>query len=680
MDRRNFLQFVGSSVVAVESALAGCNAFSDNTTSEPSPTTSTETTVHRTTGAETRSPTKTEERTPASLIYHTEVRESAVAGQRVQILVTVKNTGGMDASRSLELKLDGAIVDTKTIDIEPQSEKRLQFDFITYRLGSAELAIDDTQIGSLSVIPSGTPVTERAIDRKLGANHVGSKYRFQDGDLLNEGAEVLQNLGSRVIKTWLNRPDLDYPFTSWPEFNSMVEIASHPHYQELFDRPFDTHVLQANAYTEARASGGGGYFVHEISQKAEREEEKSFYDLTKYLLEEYDGTGKEFLLQNWEGDWILAGGAGEKEPPDPAVLERGKRWWNARQRGIERARQDVESDAAVFGVCEINRVRQAMEEGERWIVNSILEDLEVDLVSYSSWDLCKYIKNQPELTDDVRREVRNTLEFINERAPDRTDYLKAALGPEANSVFIGEFGAPLREDGPERAMRAISGIVEESLDWGTPYVLFWQTYDNEVYIDGKKVVVEPNIESMLDSSFGGKPGVDDVRGFYLIRPDGRRSPVWFYYANHLGTHQDEFVRIELQYDSVRLESDVNPEVSTEHARKLAIGCQQIEIGVNDRTAAFDIGSPEDEVVFVEGMYSPEETDQFTFRWFGGARKRTVFYVPYSRHGITGSPSLIRFDAWGVEGGVEADVLVEGAKVGHIAFDDRRETHILEIDG
>lgn len=673
--RRRLLELIGGSSLT---GLAGCSTKDEESTEANGSTESQSTPepLSKETARPTAQTETVDEDQTVEFEYDASIPDSIIAGTLVRISVEVQNIGNVSDSNSIQLKFGGRVVDSETVQLEPNDTANIEFGFRTYNIGNHEIAINDNLLGEMTVRPFGTPVEDRSLSRRLGATHTNSKYRFGNGDLLNEGAKVLENLGVRAFKGWMHRPDVQYPWTEWPEFESMVDIFDHPHYQELFNRPFDTYAFVVFAHTRARETGGAGYFFHEFSRTAEREEEASFYELTKYLLEEYDGTGKEFLLQNWEGDWVLAGGTGEEGPLNSEVLERGKRWWNARQRGITRARQEVESDAAVLGVCEINKVRAAMADGERWIVNSILEDLEVDLVSYSAWDLCSYLKDQPSLTSDVRQEIHDTLGYIEERAPNRSDYLESVLGSDSSPVFVGEFGWPLREGGPEQTMHAVRGIVEESMAWGAPYILFWQTYDNEVYIDGEKVIVDPNIETRLEEAFGGYAGVDDVRGFYLIRPDGLRSPVWFYYADQLGTHQNEFVQVELQYDSVRLESEVNPAVAEKNARKLAIGCNRIEAEVDDESVSFDIGSTGNEVAFLEGMYARENTNQFTFRWFGGEKERTAFYLPYSRHGVTGSPSVIRFDAWGVEGGISADILVDGEEVGSITFDDSRSTYII----
>ena len=62
--------------------------------------------------------------------------------------------------------------------------------------------------------------------------------------------------------------------------------------------------------------------------------------------------------------------------------------------------------------------------------------------------------------------------------------------------------------------KTIRNVVDTSLDWGCPYVVYWQLYCNEA----KHQPVHSNA---------------DVRGFWLVRPDGSRSWAWDYLKEKL---------------------------------------------------------------------------------------------------------------------------------------------------
>ncbi|NIP26550.1 MAG: hypothetical protein GWN67_19240, partial [Phycisphaerae bacterium] len=90
----------------------------------------------------------------------------------------------------------------------------------------------------------------------IGITHVSGRYYLTDKDYLNEGADQILALGSRVIKVWFDNPPRSYPFNSkWPKMNSFVEMAQSPYFQELFKKPFKTYIMMCFS-----TGHGGGYW------------------------------------------------------------------------------------------------------------------------------------------------------------------------------------------------------------------------------------------------------------------------------------------------------------------------------------------------------------------------------------------------------------------------------------
>ena len=50
----------------------------------------------------------------------------------------------------------------------------------------------------------------------IGITHVSGKYYLTDKDYLNEGADRILALGSRVIKVWFDNPPRSYPWQACP--------------------------------------------------------------------------------------------------------------------------------------------------------------------------------------------------------------------------------------------------------------------------------------------------------------------------------------------------------------------------------------------------------------------------------------------------------------------------------
>jgi len=331
----------------------------------------------------------------------------------------------------------------------------------------------------------------------VGVTHVDGKYFLTDEDFLNEGAEQILSLGSRVIKVWFHNPRKSYSFNSqWPQTNSLIEIAQTKYFRELFDKPFTTYIMMCFSFGKNAA-----YWRKGITSEQKLDEQKQFHELTKYLLTTYKGTGKTFVLQHWEGDWLIRGNYDRNADPTPKAISGMIDWLNARQEGVNQARKEVGTNGVwVYHAAEVNRVVSTMKQGRPNMVDKVLPHTKLDLVSYSAWDAtAEYSENSQIL--------REALDFIATNMPDSVEFGN-------RNVYLGEFGMPENKFSPERIQKVIPGAVETALNWGCPYIVYWQLYCNEFTDEKKKPPVKSN---------------DTVRGFWLIRPDGSKAWTWDYF-------------------------------------------------------------------------------------------------------------------------------------------------------
>jgi hypothetical protein len=346
---------------------------------------------------------------------------------------------------------------------------------------------------------------------RIGTAHTAGRYNFTDGDYLNEGADAVLAVGMRVIKVYISQPRLWYKFNcDWPEepFTSLVDVVKHPHFVELFDKPFTTFML--TAYTPGK---DGHYWRGTFTPADVKRERESFYDLTKYLLTRYKGTGKTFVLQNWEGDWALRKHYdldpkfdAKKEPIANMIG-----WLNARQDGVDRARKEItDTDVKVYHACEVNRVDIALA-GRPSVTNDVLPHTRCDLYSYSAYDL---IGKAAVDYEAGKADFLKGLNYLADKAPDSEPF-------GDKNVYIGEFGWPAVTwpEGPEFSETAttqvLKMVVETGQEWGCPYLIYWQIFDNEARVQDRI------------------PTNDEARGYYLIRPDGTKSEMWHYFHDLL---------------------------------------------------------------------------------------------------------------------------------------------------
>ena len=354
----------------------------------------------------------------------------------------------------------------------------------------------------------------------IGVTHVNGQYYLTDKDFLCEGADQILALGSRVIKVWFDKPSDSYRFNSeWPKADSMVEIAQSPYFRKLFDKPFTTYILMC--FSMGRP---GGYFRDGLTDEQRADEQKQFYALAKYLLTTYKGSGKTFVLQHWEGDWLIRGNFNKDVDPEPKAIQGMIDWLNARQAGVDQARQELgqagpaswhwpslagdgRAHVRVYHAAEVNRVVASMEQGRCGMVNAGLPHTRLDLVSYSAWDSATEHFQDPNV-------LRRALDFIAANVPDSPDF-------GDRNVYIGEFGMPENEFSAGQIHKAIPNAVNTALDWGCPYIVYWQIYCNELRPGKGPPPIKNN---------------DDVRGFWLIKPDGSKARTWDYFYSLLNTN------------------------------------------------------------------------------------------------------------------------------------------------
>jgi hypothetical protein len=351
----------------------------------------------------------------------------------------------------------------------------------------------------------------------LGVAHVAGKYSFTDEDYLNEGADVLLELGTRVIKVFFlpHLVNVHYPFHSdWgdPLPAGVVELAQKPYFVELFKKPFSTYFLVVSAV------GGGAPYFDGLTPEEAAIERAQMYQLTKHLLTTYRNTGKTFILQNWEGDHLLRanlnGGV-----PDPKRVAAMIQWLNARQEGVRTARQELGDDLGVevLHAIEVNHLQKAMA-GEVTMTNDVVPFTRADLYSYSTWD----IAFEPAA-------LVRALDYLEVKAPDNRRFGK-------RNIYLGEFGLAKNHGIPEgQRPDRIRDLMEAALGWGVRYAVYWELYCNEQLQD-----------------YSGRPRNRDLRGFWLIRPDGAKTQMWDLLAGQIptGFHRAAFSSFSNQYISV----------------------------------------------------------------------------------------------------------------------------------
>lgn len=345
-------------------------------------------------------------------------------------------------------------------------------------------------------------IVPRDIKNRLGTTHTGGKYFLTEKPFIIEGADKIEELGLGVFKVFLSRNMDGLPYNS--EWNlsgksSYTDVVKHPYFQEVFNKNFSTFILNISDH--------GGQLKDQKPDFSQVSSE--LYELGVYLLTQYGDRNITFILKNWEGDWMLRGGFLNKSE----WIKQGKDahrlkvnnfvlWTKSRQDAVSNARSKVKnSKAKLFLSIEANKVIESMN-GIPGIANAVLPELHVDMVSWSCYDGM----SSPVL-------LYKGLQYLREQMRP-TPYMKGE-----KKVFLGEIGIPEKVNS-ERITERWDEFFGVCFALDIPYVIHWELYCNEP-VDGKQKQFYPTRTE------------DELRGFWLIKPDGSKSETYNYFEKLL---------------------------------------------------------------------------------------------------------------------------------------------------
>jgi hypothetical protein len=355
---------------------------------------------------------------------------------------------------------------------------------------------------------------------KIGVTHVAGKYHLTTEPFLVEGAKLIHELGYKSLKLWFdpNKIEITYPFNSdWSSLGSwprLVEMASHPYYDQAFALPFETIVLEVYPVDPPDPSRPEGKYLNLSSDF--REDEAQVYELATYLLKKFADRKVTFILQNWEGDWMFRDNARKEwlsgEYPDlDKRIDGFARWFQARQNGVDRARREnPDSQCRVLHAVEANRVLDSWQ-GIPTITSHVLPRINPDMFSWSCYDGLARGKKSFEASAAGIWRGWETIQHYARKRP----------GGGAIPVIIGEVGVP--EQNAKLTATDVSAIYDGALASSSALGLdgfyIWQVYCNE-------------IEDGIPKDKGTYKA-DELRGYWLVRPDGSKSLTGEYFSRIL---------------------------------------------------------------------------------------------------------------------------------------------------
>ena len=346
------------------------------------------------------------------------------------------------------------------------------------------------------------------IKQRLGVTHMGGKYFLTEEPYIIEGSRKIRELGFTTAKYFLSLPDKQggingYLYNSdWrlaPKA-SYVDVLSHPYFIEAFDCGQECIVLNVGGLGKLRNSPSPDF----------TQTYDDMFSICKYLLEKYRDRPVSFILKNWEGDWMMRG-LGTKRAEWMAVPAERRElivrnmtaWFATRQKAVTDARNAVpKTKAKVFYAIEANQVTESMG-GATGIASDVLPAMEVDMVSWSCYEGLRDVKKLYRGFEYLRTQMRPTPYMNGERR-----------------VMIGEVG--FHEARIPNTVELWDKFFGVCFALDVPLIIDWELYCNE-----------PIDKDTKKNTDGRVYAAEELRGMWLLRPDGSKSETCHYWQKLL---------------------------------------------------------------------------------------------------------------------------------------------------
>lgn len=408
-----------------------------------------------------------------------------------------------------------------------------------------------------------------AYNARMAVQNIGPKYNFTSDNVLLEGAKVVRDMGSNTYKFTMNPSGGSYGITVPSGVTNLAQFArNEPSYRAMFDLAgINNYVFWCYTF----ATPNNWDWTNGFTAAEQAAEYNEIHALAVHFLTQYNGTGKNFYIGHWEGDWSV--GVNSSDPansnPSPTAVQGMIDWLNIRQKAVDDAKAAIpHSNVNVYCYTEVNRVVDAYKNppaSNQRVINAVVPNVpNLDFVSWSSYDI----------QGMSPAEIKFYLNYAESFLP----AAKSAVIP-GKRIFIGEFGYGQYPEAVQAPM--IAAYSKTLFEWGCPFALYWTLYDNDL---------------------------SDGATFNLIDPAGTKTANYWLYRRYLNAAKLRL--LEFKQDNGRLPT--NAEFQTIAASLLATQLTEpVALTVSNRPAVVaDQQSAILSGTLLQGVYGDENARMY----------------------------------------------------------------------
>ena len=343
----------------------------------------------------------------------------------------------------------------------------------------------------------------------LLTNHTGTITYIH---FMNGFNECYNRLPQKAVADSGYGSEENYDLPRDNNIKSLTDLAKENNMKQVLNMDFKYYQIWAYEFSQYTPEPDGVkidtnqiQFINGLSDRDSALCYREMYDLTSYLLKTYSGTGKIFMLGNWEADWHLFWDYDRTKPANPKTIAGMTRWFRVRQQAIEDAKRNTpHKDVTLYYYIEVNLSDLAVK-GKDCVINNILPKVNPDFVSFSSYKTTDYPLTEAAMDSTLNADL-NYIESKMTPKPGITDGKRLFIG-EYGWPEIGQYADQVAHRTPEEINQRAKWVIKSSLKWGCPFILWWEMYNNELTKKGVKT------------------------GFWLINDKQQKTPLYYTHQN-----------------------------------------------------------------------------------------------------------------------------------------------------